>query len=65
MSDELPGETARRILVIYYDDDTNAVEVDASDFSWLELPELLKAAMDYAELNLPSFNLESESTDEP
>lgn len=53
MSDDLPNP-GRRALVVWYDDDTNTVEVDASAFTWLELPELLRAAMDYAELGLPT-----------
>lgn len=63
MSDELP-DPGRRALVIWYCDDTNTVEVDASAFTWLELPELLKAAMDYAEMCLPQFDYEPEDSTE-
>lgn len=63
-SDELPP-AGRRALVIWYDDDTNTVEVDAAAFTWLELPELLRVALDYAEMCLPGFDLaESETPDE-
>ena len=61
----MPPLSGRRALIVWYDDVTNNVEVDASAFSWLELPELLRVALDYAELNLPSFDLEeSETPDE-
>jgi hypothetical protein len=62
MSNEEPQ--FRRALVIWYDDDTNTVEVDASAFGWLELPTLLQTALDYAEMQLPSFDYETESPDE-
>lgn len=62
MSDT-PMPPARRALVIYYDDTLNAVEVDARDFTWLELPELLRVALDFAEYQLPSFDLEESETD--
>lgn len=59
MSD-LPPSPTRRALVIWYDPSTNEVTVEAEAFSWLELPELLRAALDYAELNLPSCSYETE-----
>lgn len=55
---------ARRACVIWYSDDENIVEVDARDFSWLELPELLRVALDYAEMQLPSFDLEESEPDQ-
>jgi len=62
MSDELPSPN-RRLLIVWYYDDENRVEVDASEFSWLELPELLRAALDYAEENLPHYGDIAEETE--
>ncbi len=51
---ELPPDPAeRRALVIFYDDATNTVELNADEFTWLEVPELLRAALDLAEWNAP------------
>lgn len=59
MSDELemPADpVTRRALVVWYDDAENTVSMDAEAFSWLEVPELLRAALDIAEDNLPTRN---------
>ena len=68
MSEEAmpPDPTERRALVIFYDDDTNTIELAADEFSWLEVPELLRAALDLAEFNapVPSDLYETEDTDE-
>lgn len=51
---ELPPDPSnRRALVIFYCDETNTVELSADEFSWLEVPELLRAALDVAEWNAP------------
>lgn len=64
MDDELETPV-RRALVILYDDATNTVEVQAEAFGWLEVPELLRVAMDWAEMNVPGFDYEeSGSPDE-
>lgn len=62
---EMP-DPGRRACVIWFDDDTNTVEVEAPDFTWLELPELLRVALDWAEFNapVPSDLYETEDTDE-
>ena len=43
----------RRALIIWYDDATNTVSLYDDEFSYLEVPELLRAAMDQAEWNAP------------
>lgn len=55
MSEETPElpDPGRRALVIWYSDEGNSVELDAAAFSWLEVPELLRVALDIAEDNLP------------
>lgn len=60
MSDEMPA--TRRALVIWYDDETNTVELDDSEFSWLEVPELLRVALDAAEMNTatPAYDTEED-----
>lgn len=62
-ADDLPEFHSRRALIVWYDDTTNTVELYDEEFSWLEVPELLRAAMDKAELNLPSTNYEEEETE--
>lgn len=65
MSDDAPSLPLRRALIIFYDDETNTVEVDDSEFGWLEVAELLRTALDYAEMNAPNFAYdESEQSDE-
>lgn len=54
MSDEeLPEVPGRRALIIWYDDETNTIEMYADEFGALEVPELLKVALDIAEGELP------------
>lgn len=56
MSDEPelpPDPVTQRALVIWYDDETNRVTLDADAFSWLEVPQLLRAAQDIADDNYP------------
>lgn len=61
MSNEiLPPSPTRRALVIWYSDETNEVELEAEAFSVLEVPELLRVAMDLAEEYLPTPIHESE-----
>lgn len=50
--EELP-DPGRRACVIWFEDATNTVSVDAPDFTWLELPELFRIAQDWAEFNAP------------
>lgn len=50
---ELPEFPSRRALIVWYDDTTNTVELYDEEFSWMEVPELLRAAIDIAEENLP------------
>jgi hypothetical protein len=55
MSEEMPPDpVTRRALVVWYDDETNTVSLDDDAFSYLEVPELLRAALDIAEENLPT-----------
>lgn len=66
---KLPEELVaqdRRALVIYYDDATNTVDLYLDEFTWLEVPELLRAALDVAEFNapVPADLYETEDTDE-
>lgn len=62
--DELPPDPAtRRALIIYYDDQTNEVELYSDEFGPLEVPELLRVALDLAEESLPS-PLYADDTDE-
>jgi hypothetical protein len=64
MNDEMPTDpVTRRACVIWYDDDANTVSVDAPEFSWLELPELLRAALDIAEDSLPSREFADDTED--
>lgn len=58
MSDEIP--VTRRALVIWYDDETNEIELEDDAFSYLEVPELLRCALDAAEMNTPTPAYESE-----
>lgn len=61
MSDELPPDpVTRRALVIWYDDAENTVEMDADAFTWLEIPELLRAAQDLADANVPNLAHDTE-----
>lgn len=54
MSEAMPPDPSqRRALVIFYDDETNTVELSADEFTWLEVPELLRCALDVAEYNAP------------
>ncbi len=54
MNDDLPPDpSTRRGLIVWYDDALNEVALDADAFTWLEVPELLRAALDIAETNLP------------
>jgi hypothetical protein len=51
---EMPADPSqRRALIIFYDDATNTIEMEDGEFSYLEVPELLRAAMDLAEFNAP------------
>jgi hypothetical protein len=60
--EELPG---RRALIVWYDDETNEIELYSEEFGPLEVPELLRTALDLAELALPTpVYDESESDDE-
>lgn len=54
----------RRALVVWYDDETNTVSLDGCEFTWLEVPELLKAALDIAEENLPTSRDHADDTEE-
>lgn len=51
---ELPDLPDRRALIIYYSDDDNTVELYAEEFGALEVPELLRVALDLAEADLPT-----------
>lgn len=53
MSSPTPDMPDRRALIIYYDDERNEVEVYAEEFSPLEVPELLRVALDLSEADLP------------
>lgn len=65
MSDELPNP-GRRALIIWYDDAENCVELDDTAFTPLEVPEMLRVALDIAEDNLPNpaYADDTEGTDE-
>ncbi len=54
MSDDLPELPQRRALIIFYDDETNEIELCSDEFGPLEVPELLRTALDLAELDLPT-----------
>jgi hypothetical protein len=62
MSEEMPP--TRRALIIWYSDETNEIELDDSEFSYLEVPELLRCALDAAELNAPTPAYETEDSED-
>lgn len=65
MSDEMPLDpVTRRALIVWYDDATCEVDVEADEFTWLEVPELLRQAIEWLDMHLPIPALDTEDPDE-